>query len=73
MSEAKQRINAILQRAGGDYDVPNAVAQLFTLVGAQLLDQVEQISRLEALVNRQGQAIIRLTRAIDRGNGVHGA
>jgi len=62
-----------MQRAIEDLTIPVPVAQLFVRVAEDLLDQANLSKELAKTVLRQGDAITRLGKEIDRLKGVHGA
>jgi hypothetical protein len=73
MTDREQQVNEIMQRVASDHRIPTEVAQVFLLVAKDLLDQANLSKELATTVRRQGDAITRLGKEIDRLRGTHGA
>ena len=73
MTDPERYTRDTMQRAIEDLTIPVPVAQLFVRVAEDLLDQANLSKELAKTVLRQGDAITRLGKEIDRLKGVHGA
>lgn len=73
MTDTKRNVNEIIQRAANDLKVPNEVAQLIVMVGAELLDLRSKMEWFEQEHLRHSELIRRQTKALEQLRGVHGA